>query len=346
MSALLIEAVDKSFGATVVLSGIDLAVAPGEIVALLGPSGCGKTTLLRIVAGLERPDQGRVHLGGELVADARTHLPPERREVGLVFQDFALFPHLDVADNLAFGLARRDPRARRQAVDAMLARFSLAPLARRYPHELSGGQQQRVALVRALIAEPRVLLMDEPFSNLDASLRRSLRVELRATLDAIGVATIFVTHDQDEALSLADRVAVMDHGKIAQLAPPPIIYRAPASLAVARATGQVVTLAGVAERDRLTTVLGTHPGHGPAGPALALIRPEQLAPRGPSDPPGPIGHVVGRDYTGPELELFVRLGDEALTLRIPLHDRPDARWAIGEPIEITVRGPLHWIAHA
>jgi len=228
-----ISRVEKRFGQTQVLRGVDLTIARAEVVALLGPSGCGKTTLLRILAGLETPDAGSVSVDGVLLASATSTTPPEKRNIGLVFQDFALFPHLRVDANVAFGLAHLPAPDRASIVSQTLARFDLSDLARRYPHELSGGQQQRVALARALAPTPRVLLMDEPFSNLDTSLRRRLRVELRHTLRQIGIATVFVTHDQDEALSVSDRLVVMSAGRIEQIGTPRDIYERPASAFVA-----------------------------------------------------------------------------------------------------------------
>jgi len=333
--------VSKSFGTTPVLADVTLEVAPSEVVALLGPSGCGKTTLLRILAGLERPDCGEVHLAGALMASRTSHIPPEKRNIGLVFQDFALFPHLTVQDNVAFGLAHLSRPSRPAIVDEALSRFDLTAFARRYPHELSGGQQQRVALARALAPEPRVLLMDEPFSNLDTSLRRRLRVELRQTLRHIGIATIFVTHDQDEALSLADRVAVLDGGLIAQFARPDVVYRHPASLAVARATGQVVTLPGRAASGQVDTALGPMSGHGPDGEVLVILRPEQLT----LTDSGPLATVTGRDYTGADVELWVDLAGHSLAVRLPVLDPTAPLPEPGQSVHLATRGPVTWVTH-
>lgn len=331
-----VSRVEKRFGQTQVLRGVDLQVARAEVVALLGPSGCGKTTLLRILAGLETPDAGSVSVDGVLMASASSAIPPEKRNVGLVFQDFALFPHLRVDANVAFGLAHLARPERERAVAEALARFDLGELARRYPHELSGGQQQRVALARALAPMPRVLLMDEPFSNLDTSLRRRLRVELRQTLRQIGIATVFVTHDQDEALSLADRVAVMERGQIAQCDTPVAVYRRPRSLAVARATGQVATLPGRAQNGRVHTVLGELQGHGPDGEVTVILRPEDLS----LADWGVEATVTGRDYTGAELELWLDVGGHALATRHP------ARGPLPEPgqrVRVAV-AEVSWVA--
>jgi multiple sugar transport system ATP-binding protein len=227
MAGIVIDGIRKSFGAVRALEEVNLAVADGEFVALLGPSGCGKTTLLRIVAGLETRSGGRVTIGSRDVSD----LPPRERGLAMVFQNYAVFPHLTVFENIAFGL--RMARAERARVDAQVARASalmhIEHLLGRYPGQLSGGQRQRVAVARALAVEPAVLLMDEPLSNLDALLRMEMRAELKAILRQAGTTTIYVTHDQTEAMGLADRIAVMHGGKIEQIAPPMEVYRAPAT---------------------------------------------------------------------------------------------------------------------
>jgi iron(III) transport system ATP-binding protein len=328
----------KSFGETEVLRAVDLTVARAEIVALLGPSGCGKTTLLRLLAGLERPDSGEIKVDGELLSSPTKLVPPEARHIGLVFQDFALFPHLRVTANIAFGLAHLDRAQRDQKVRETLARFGLTALADRYPHELSGGQQQRVALARAVAPEPRVLLMDEPFSNLDTALRRRLRVELKQTLRDIGIATVFVTHDQSEALSLADRVAVMDLGQIAQCAPPETVYRRPASLAVAHATGQVLPLPGQARSGQVETALGALSGHGPDGDVTVLLRPESLLP----SPDGVKARVTSRDYTGADLELWLDVAGHTLAMHLPA-DPSKVLPAEGDTLRVSVGGPVSWI---
>ncbi len=228
-----VRGLTKRFGTVVAVEGFSLAVPQGEILALLGPSGCGKTTVLRIVAGLERPDAGRVFLAGR---DA-TDWPPERREVGLVFQSYALFPHLSVGANVAYGLRfRRGDRKRR--VGELLTLVGLAGYEKRKPHQLSAGQQQRVALARALAPEPRVLLLDEPLSALDAALRKDLRTELRTLLRKLRMTALYVTHDQEEALALADRVAVMQEGRLEQVAPPEELYVRPRTPFVATFLGR------------------------------------------------------------------------------------------------------------
>ncbi len=234
--ALELRGIDCRLGGQTILNRIDLALAPGEVVALLGPSGCGKTTLLRLVAGTLNPDGGEILIGGRRVACAGQALPPEARQLGMVFQDYALWPHLSVADNVGFPLAvrgiRRADRARR--IETALARVGLADFGSRYPGALSGGQQQRVALARAIVVEPALLLFDEPLSNLDRELRESLCIEIGELLREIGSTALYVTHDHEEALTLADRVAVMARGRILQLDRGQVLIDAPASVAVAR----------------------------------------------------------------------------------------------------------------
>jgi iron(III) transport system ATP-binding protein len=328
-----------------VLDGLSLEVVAGEILALLGPSGCGKTTLLRVIAGLEVPDAGDVSLDERSVIEAgKVLVPAERRGVGLVFQDFALFPHLDVRQNIGFGLRHLATRDRDQRVSALLGQFGLAPLAARRPEALSGGQQQRVALARALAPEPRVLLLDEPFSNLDASLRRQLRVALREQLKTIGVTTILVTHDEAEALSLADRVAVLDAGRVAQVAPPETIYGKPVSLAVARATGQINAVPGEAIGAWIRTPVGELHGQGPEGDTLALIRPEQLILAAEGGREGARARVTARDYTGAELELWLAVDglSEPLVARAAGSNAGGAEVAVGDAVRIQVRGAITW----
>jgi iron(III) transport system ATP-binding protein len=235
--ALVAESIGKQFGDTQVLKGIDLNVAPGEIVALLGPSGCGKTTLLRIAAGLLSASTGHMQIAGQTVVDGAVHtLPPEARGIGMVFQDYALWPHLSVLDNVAFPLRMRGERkaARHDRARKALARVGLDHLADRSPGTLSGGQQQRVALARAIVAEPPLVLFDEPLSNLDRELRESLALEMSTLLRELGLSAIYVTHDQAEAFTVADRVAIMIGGEIAQIAAPETIFSDPASVDVAQ----------------------------------------------------------------------------------------------------------------
>jgi iron(III) transport system ATP-binding protein len=277
------DGLSKRFGTAVALDGFDLEVRRGELVALLGPSGCGKTTALRLIAGLEYPDAGSVRVLGRTVAARGTWVPPERRRVGLVFQEWALFPHLDVTGNVAFGLdGDADGR-----VGEMLALARLEGLAHRMPHELSGGQQQRVALARALAPGPDLLLLDEPFSNLDAQLRAEVRSEVRALLGATSTTAVFVTHDQEEALSISDRVAVMLDGRVRQMGSPFEVYTAPADAAVARMVGQANLVTASVSGGLARSSLGEVPAPGLAdGTCEVLIRPESVEiaadPRGPA----------------------------------------------------------------
>ena len=267
----------KRFGDVVAVDDVNLEVRRGEFLGVLGPSGCGKTTLLRLVAGFERPDGGGVEIGGAVVAGPRRHLPPEARRVGMVFQESALFPHLDVAGNIGFGLPRRRRDAR---VAELVALVGLAGLHGRMPHELSGGQQQRVALARALAPDPAIILLDEPFSSLDATLRAQLRGEVRDILRAAGATTLFVTHDQAEALEISDRVAVMRAGRIEQLAAPDELYLRPINRFVAGFVGEANLLPGEVRHGEVQTMVGRfRAGDGQLRDgtrAEVLLRPEQL----------------------------------------------------------------------
>ncbi|WP_249521722.1 ABC transporter ATP-binding protein [Microbacterium sp. ER1] len=265
----------KSYGGTRVLHGVDLDIAPGEFVSLLGPSGCGKTTLLRVLAGLEGAEEGTVLLGGGDVS----RVPTNRRDIGMVFQSYSLFPHLRVVDNTAFGLRRRGvgtTEAARRALDA-LALVGLADLADRFPHQLSGGQQQRVALARALVTEPRVLLLDEPLSALDAKVRVQLRDEIRRIQLRLGITTVFVTHDQEEALAVSDRIAVMNSGRIEQIGSPEELYTTPATAEVAAFVGLSSVVSGVADGEHVVVWGQRLPLQTPAdGPVDVYLRPENV----------------------------------------------------------------------
>ncbi|PZO13261.1 MAG: ABC transporter ATP-binding protein [Leptolyngbya foveolarum] len=255
--------VTKRFGAaTLAVDDVSFSLNKGDLLGLLGPSGCGKTTLLRLVAGFERPESGEIELAGQTICGGGQWVPPERRRVGVVFQDYALFPHLNVAENVSFGLkqlCRRGELPKQQIKSLMgeaIALVGLAKMARRYPHELSGGQQQRVALARALAPRPPLILLDEPFSNLDVQVRLYLRQEVRDILKNIGASGIFVTHDQEEALAIADKVAVMNEGRLVQLDQPEEIYQHPASRFVAEFVTQANFVTAVKSGDRWDTVLG------------------------------------------------------------------------------------------
>jgi iron(III) transport system ATP-binding protein len=321
--------VHRRFGAAVALDGLDLRVGDGEVVALLGPSGSGKTTALRLVAGFDRPDEGRVALGNRPVADpARgVWVPPERRGLGMVFQDLALFPHLTVAQNVGFGLPGGAVGDRAERVRRMLGLVGIDELAGRYPHELSGGQQQRVALARALAPGPAVVLLDEPFASLDAGLRGRLCEEVGRILREAGATALFVTHDQDEALALADRVAVLDRGRVEQVDAPHRIYHAPATRFVAGFVGQADFLPARPGDDRLETELGPleDPGLGPDAAAEVMVRPDQvaLAP----DPAGP-AVVLAHRFRG---------ATHAYTLTLPSGRVLHCEGAAAEPLPIGAR---------
>ena len=256
---------------------LSLRIARGDTVALLGPSGCGKTTLLRLVAGFEAPDEGSVRVEDRIVSGPGVFVAPEERRIGFVFQDYALFPHLDVLGNVAFGLGGRSRRARRDRAREVLDLVGLTVFAGRYPGQLSGGQQQRVALARALAPEPALILLDEPFSNLDAALRAGTRQEVRRILERSGATTLLVTHDQEEAMTFADRLAVMRAGRLEQAGVPEETYLAPRTAFVAGFLGRTNLLRGEADGSTVTTALGPVALAQPArGPVLVSLRPEDL----------------------------------------------------------------------
>lgn len=313
-TAVRLDGIHKSYGDVSALQDVSLELEAGSMLALLGPSGCGKTTCLRLISGFERPDAGTVEIGGRRVASATSMVPPERRRVGLVFQDLALFPHLSARQNVAYGI-RRDPD-HRVRTDELLEMVGLSADADRLPHELSGGMQQRVALARALAPRPDVLLLDEPFSSLDQAMRTQLRAEVRQILREARQSAIFVTHDQGEALTLADRVAVMTRGQVLQVATPEIIYAEPATPYVATFIGvsnlvSAEVVAGLA-MTRFGTVRVIGPAdRRPTGHALCLLRPEHFsieeAPDGTASSDS--WQVTDRRFSGSEILLEVRSGD-------------------------------------
>jgi iron(III) transport system ATP-binding protein len=330
-----VSGLTKSYGAVEVLGGVDLSVPAGTLTAILGRSGCGKTTLLRLVAGFDRPDTGIVVIGGRTVSDATGALPPEDRRIGYVTQEGNLFPHLTVAGNVTFGLARRARRDARRVTE-LLELVGLEPgLRDRHPHELSGGQQQRVALARALAPGPGLVLLDEPFSALDVDLRESTRTAVVEALRAAGATALLVTHDQAEALSVADRVAVMREGRIVQEATPRQLYAKPADRGVAAFVGDVVTLPATVRGGVADCVLGAPavPPGTPDGPATVLLRPEEIDRVATGGVPARVLQVEYFGHDG-----LVRLAVGGAEVR--------ARWAagalpaVGDEVSIAVRGEV------
>ncbi len=297
-----VSSVSKRFGSVLALDRASLSVAPGELVTVLGPSGCGKTTLLRLIAGFDAPDSGSIRIRGALVAGEGAWVAPERRRVGMVFQDYALFPHLTVAENVGFGLPRRQRRSR---VAELLALVGLEDLGRRYPHQLSGGEQQRVALARALAPEPDLILLDEPWSNVDPHLRSTLRGDVVALLKELGLTAILVTHDREEALSLAERVALMRDGTFVQVGSPEEVYFVPACRWAAEFVGPANVLPGTVKRGLVYTPLGRLPAAGAEDgeQVEVLVRPEQIELE--ADPLGE-AWVVEREFRGHDVVYHVR----------------------------------------
>ncbi len=293
--ALGLEHVSHRYGSLLAVDDLSLGLEPGELVCLLGPSGCGKTTALRLAAGLEDLQQGRILMSGRSVAEPGRAVPPEERSVGLVFQDYALFPHLSVADNVAFGLQRMPARERTAAVERALGQVGLASYGQSFPHELSGGQQQRVALARALAPQPRVMLLDEPFSGLDQRLRQEVRDQTLHVLKAAGTATLMVTHDPEEAMFMADRIALMNHGRLVQVGDPVTLYYQPNCAFAAEFFSEVNRLPGRVEAGQVSTPLGPVPNPGiEAGrPVEVLVRPEAIRVLPPGATAAPI-HAAAR----------------------------------------------------
>jgi len=318
-----LSGLSRRYGPVVALDGLDLTIAAGELIALLGPSGCGKTTTLRLLAGLEDADAGHVTVAGRDIS----HLPASKRDMGMVFQAYSLFPHMTVRQNVAFGLRLRRVAGAvrdRRAIE-MLDLVGLSTQADRYPHQISGGQQQRVALARALAIEPQVLLLDEPLSALDAKVRAQLRDQIRRIQLEVGITTLFVTHDQEEALAIADRVGVMRDGRIEQLAPPTEVYSRPATAFVAEFVGLTNRLAGtvsgavVTVRGRDLPLVDTST---PAGQVTALVRPEAVSlASDTAGGSGPLtGTVIATTFLGATSRLTVDLGDATILAQLPTSD--------------------------
>ncbi|HWH11179.1 MAG TPA: ABC transporter ATP-binding protein [Solirubrobacteraceae bacterium] len=349
MTDLVVTGLNKSFGSQAVLEGVDLTVPAGSLTAILGPSGSGKTTLLRIIAGFEPADSGTVALGDTIVdGDDHERVPSERRNIGYVPQEGSLFPHLTVARNIGFGLPRRSRDGER--VDELLEMIGMSGLGRRYPHQLSGGQQQRVALARALAGRPSLILLDEPFSGLDASLRTAVRADVNALLHQAGTTGLLVTHDQDEALSMADHVAVIRRGRICQRDTPQGMYANPADAELARFVGEANLIAGVFAPTWVKTPFGNLMLHGtsngraphrPDTPAVVLIRPEQVR----LQPPGSVGlGLPGRvlDYRYHGHEAMIRLAPDVGGSDLVLLARASGRieFPPGSSVSIVIQGPV------
>ncbi len=340
MTRLQVQGLSKAFPGQPVLRGLDLELAGEGVWAILGPSGCGKTTLLRLIAGFERPDGGSILLDGRMVCGDGAYVPPERRRIGYVPQEGALFPHLTVAGNVGFGLDKAGRRSGR--VEEVLELVGLRHLAQRMPHELSGGQQQRVSLARALAPGPSLLLLDEPFSSLDSQLRVTVREEVQRVLEAARTTAIVVTHDQAEAFSMAGQVGVMRGGQLIQVAPPETIYWQPVDATVARAGGEAIFVPGSVRGGRSESVFGSLPLRGelPDGPAMVMVRPEQLR-TGPAGD-GPRARVLAVRFLGAYSDVDLEFLEEAkadpnqVTSRIRSYIAP----APGTIVSLNVEGEV------
>jgi putative spermidine/putrescine transport system ATP-binding protein len=333
-----LEGLRRQYGQVVALDGVDLTLQPGELIALLGPSGCGKTTTLRLLAGLEDADGGTITVGGQDIS----HLPASKRDMGMVFQAYSLFPHMTVRQNVAFGLRLRkvskEDRDRRAL--EMLELVGLSAQADRYASQISGGQQQRVALARALAIEPKVLLLDEPLSALDAKVRAQLRDQIRRIQLELGITTLFVTHDQEEALAIADRVGVMKDGHIEQLAPPTEVYSRPATSFVAEFVGLTNRLPGEVKNGTVSVLGGELPlvDSGVAdGPAMALVRPEAVTvtPAGAQEAGPLVGTVIAITFLGATSRVTVDLGSTTVLAQLPTSDAHTL--AAGSQVTLSIR---------
>jgi iron(III) transport system ATP-binding protein len=341
MRQLAVSGLYKAFGVHPVLTGVDLEVPAGSLTAILGPSGSGKTTLLRLMAGFERPDAGTITIGDAVVDGPGEYVPPERRRIGYVPQEGSLFPHLTVAANVGFGLTAKQRRGGR--ADAMLETVGLGGLGRRYPHQLSGGQQQRVALARALAIQPALVLLDEPFASLDAHLRASVRADVQEIFRRAGTTAVLVTHDQDEALSIADRVAALRDGRIAQYATPEDLYARPVDAGLATFIGDANLLEGVLNAGAVKTILGTLPLDDavalPDGQVTVLVRPEQIELASGGD--GTPGRVTSYGYHGHDAVLHVQPERDADGRTIIVRILGEHHLYPGSPVTLRARGPVY-----
>jgi iron(III) transport system ATP-binding protein len=345
-----LEDVTRTFGSETAVEDLSLTVREGELLTLLGPSGCGKTTTLRLLAGLERPDEGAIHVRGDLVAAQDTLVQPEERDIGLIFQDFALFPHLSVGNNIAFGIQERPDDEIDGRVEELLDLVNLSGYRDHSPDSLSGGQRQRVALARSLAPEPDVLLLDEPFSNLDVGLRKEMREEVRRILMEAGVTAISVTHDQEEALSISDRVAVMNDGRLEQVGRPEGVFQHPTSRFVADFLGEAGFVTGRLADSQLETPLGAlatdrlrdgGPDHYGTNVDV-LVRPDDLHATL-ADGSAANGQIVYRQYTGPSFVYRIELDSGDV---VHCEQNHVERFDLGEKVrvELTADHSLAWFS--
>ncbi len=338
MATVTIEHISKTFGDNVVLKDFSETFRDGEFITLLGPSGCGKTTMLRIIAGFEKPSGGEVRINGRLVSGGKTFVPPEKRNIGMVFQSYAVWPHMNVFDNVAYPLTiKKVPKPKiREQVERVLGIVHLSQYAQRLPSQLSGGQQQRVALARALVAEPELLLLDEPLSNLDAKLRESMRFEIKEIQTALGITVVYVTHDQTEAMAMSDRIILIHQGQIQQVGPPTEIYNHPVNPFVADFLGKVDFARGTAEAGRIL-LSGTDqvlPWDGERrGPVTVAVRPERITL---SRREGELaGTLENQYYLGDVNDCRVRVG--SVSFRVIAPPESFAEMKPGDPVWLTFR---------
>ena len=338
--ALQCVSLSKRYGPVQAVTDVSFTVEQGALLSLVGPSGCGKTTTLRLIAGLEIPDSGAITIDGSPVAGADAFVPPERRRIGLVFQDYALFPHMTVSRNIAYGLD--NGQANQKRVDEVMEMVGLTRFGGRYPHELSGGEQQRVALARALAPRPVLVLLDEPFSNLDTALRTRVRSEVKRILRDAGTASIIVTHDQDEALSLADQTGVMLNGRVVQIGAPEEVYGHPADLEVATFLGNANVLEGVAGNGSVECAIGTLPTHDDVtGTVQVIIRPEMVQVHEATESDAH-GVVVEREFYGHDQVVVVQLSSGHL---VRSRCGPEVTAQRGENVRLSVLAPVSAFPH-
>lgn len=333
------QGLQRFFGEVKALDGFNLQIQTGELVALLGPSGCGKTTALRLLAGLDMPDGGKIYVDGKDITD----LPANKREMGMVFQAYSLFPNLTAIENVAFGLKVRgqDSNTRLKKANELLELVGLSSQANRFSHQMSGGQQQRVALARALAIEPKVLLLDEPLSALDAKVRTQLRDEIRRIQIEVGTTTLFVTHDQEEAMAMADRVGVMSNGKLEQIDRPNIVYSSPTSAFVASFVGAMNRLPAKLDSNKVHT-LGqsiTHGGGASGSDLVALIRPESIEVSVAKSSGTKTGSVLARSFLGPQTRLTIVTSETKTNIHVDLPSSEAGPFAPGTLVDLKIAAP-------